>query len=232
MIGALGRTHPRVWYLADGIYSMHGDRAPMDALRGLLARHPRLHIYVDDAHGMGWLGRNGRGSVLGEAGLPPRTVVVVSLAKSFAAGGAVLIFPDAEGARRVRTCGSTMTFSGPLQPALLGAAIASARVHLSPEIVERQQKLRQRIELFNALARQAQLPLASTDPTPIRFVVAGGDHATYRMAAALMKEGFYANTATFPAVSQDRGGLRVSLTVHQTLDDVRGLVDAVARISR
>lgn len=49
------------------------------------------------------------------------------------------------------------------------------------------------------------------------------------MAADLMGDGFYANTAVFPAVSRHHGGLRVALTVHQTLDDVRGLVDAIAR---
>ena len=44
-----------------------------------------------------------------------------------------------------------------------------------------------------------------------------------------MKEGFYTNTAVFPAVPAGRGGLRVALTVHQTLDDIRDLVDAIAR---
>ena len=44
-----------------------------------------------------------------------------------------------------------------------------------------------------------------------------------------MGDGFYVNTAVFPAVSRGHGGLRVALTVHQTPEDVRGLVDAIAR---
>ena len=103
-------------------------------------------------------------------------MVVASLAKAFAAGGAVLVFPDAESARLVRTCGSTLIFSGPLQPALLGAGLASARVHLSAEIDERQAKLLERIRLFNRLAEERGLPLGSTAETPIRFV----DAATAR----------------------------------------------------
>ena len=87
---------------------MHGDPAPLDgAARRSLARHERLHLYLDDAHGMSWTGEHGRGYVLGAGPLPPRTVVVASLAKAFAAGGAVLVFPDAETARLVRTCGSS-----------------------------------------------------------------------------------------------------------------------------
>jgi 7-keto-8-aminopelargonate synthetase-like enzyme len=229
MIEKLEREHQRVFYLGDGIYSMHGDAAPLGELRALLDRHPQLHVYLDDAHGMSWTGTHGRGHVLGHLPILPRTIVAVSLAKAFSAGGAVLVFPDAESARLVRTCGNTLIFSGPLQPALLGAAIASARVHLSPEIDERQRKLRKRITLFGDLCRERGLPLASSDVTPIRFVHAGSDEATYRMVSHLMDEGYFTNAAVFPAVSHGHGGVRIALTVHHTLDDIRGLVDAMAR---
>jgi 7-keto-8-aminopelargonate synthetase-like enzyme len=229
IVGALAPRHRRVWYLADGLYSMHGDRAPMAGLHDLVARHDRLWLYIDDAHGVGWSGRHGRGTVLGGGPAPPRTVMAASMSKSFAAGGAVLVLPDPEMARLIRTCGSTMIFSGPLQPALLGAAIASARVHLSNEIHERQHELMDRIRLFNGLAAQRGLPLASAAETPIRFVTTGDTELTYRIAAELMDDGFYANTALYPAVSRGNGGLRVALNLHQSHDDIRGLVDAIAR---
>jgi 7-keto-8-aminopelargonate synthetase-like enzyme len=228
LAGELAARHRRVWYLLDGVYSMHGDPAPLAELGALLGDNARLHLYVDDSHGVSWSGEHGRGTLLGDAPLPPRTVLVASLAKGFAAGGAVLAFPDAETARLVRTCGSTMIFSGPLQPALLGAAIASVRIHLSDEIDARQAQLGERIRLFNDRARARGVPLGSLAPTPIRFVRTGDTEATYRLAAALMRDGFYTNTAVFPAVSRGAGGLRVALTVHQTADDIRALVDAIA----
>jgi 7-keto-8-aminopelargonate synthetase-like enzyme len=228
-IVALSRQHRRVFYLADGVYSMHGDTAPVAALRDLLARHERLHLYLDDAHGMSWTGPHGRGHVLGGAPIAPRMVVAVSLAKAFAASGGALILPDRQTARRIRSCGSTLIFSGPLQPALLGAGIASARIHLSAEIVERQRQLRARISLFNALAAEQALPLGSTCETPIRFVRIGSEAATYQAAADLMAEGFYTNIAVFPAVSRGQSGLRIALTVHQTPDDLHRLIEALAR---
>jgi len=228
LVGALAQRHRRVWYLADGVYSMHGDLAPLAALEDLLARHDRLSLYIDDAHGVSWAGTHGRGTVLGDGPPPQRTVMVASLAKAFSAGGAVLVFPDAETARLVRACGSTMIFSGPLQPALLGAGIASARVHLSSEIADRQATLMDRIRLFNELAAARGIPLATTAATPIRFVEIGDTDATCRMTADLMRDGFFINTAVFPAVSQGRGGLRIALTLHQTADDIRGLIDAIA----
>jgi 7-keto-8-aminopelargonate synthetase-like enzyme len=229
MVAALARQHRRVWYLADGVYSMHGDVAPMADLRELLVRHERLHLYMDDAHGVSWSGLHGRGHVMGAGGLLPRTVVVASLAKAFSASGAALVFPDAEAARMVRTCGSTLIFSGPLQPALLGAAIASARIHLSAEIEERQRKLVDRIRLFGETAAARGVPLGSTDVTPIRFVPIGDNDDTFRTASGLMSDGYFVNTAVFPAVSAGRGGLRITLTTHQTPDDIRGLIDAIAR---
>ena len=225
----LGDRHRRVWYLADGVYSMHGDPAPFAALQDLMSRNERLHLYLDDSHGLSWSGRHGRGTLLGDGALPPRTVMVGSLAKAFSAGGAVLALPDLETARLIRRCGSTMIFSGPLQPALIGAAIASARVHLSKELSERQDKLRDRIQLFNTLAAARAVPLGSPAATPIRFVETGDNRATYQMAGALMGDGFYTNTALFPAVPKLHGGLRVALTLHQTPDDIRGLIDAIAR---
>ena len=228
LVGVLAAKHPRVWYLADGVYSMHGDLAPLDQLHALASRHDRLWLYIDDAHGVSWSGRHGRGTVLGSAGAPPRTVMVASLAKAFAAGGAVVVTPDAETARFIRSCGSTLIFSGPLQPALLGAGIASARIHLSDEIHQRQDQLLERISLFNALAEERGLPLGSPSETPIRFVRIGSEGATYQAAAELMAEGFYTNIAVFPAVSRGHSGLRIALTVHQTLDDIRRLIEALA----
>ena len=119
---------------------MHGDVAPLGDLQQLAARYEQLHLYLDDAHGVSWSGRHGRGYVLGNGRIPPRTVIAASLSKGFAGGGGALIFPDKETARLVRTCGGPLIFSGPLQPALLGANIASARIHLSPEIERRQRE--------------------------------------------------------------------------------------------
>ena len=134
LIVRLAAGHDRVWYLADGVYSMFADLAPFAELAGLLDRHPNLHFYIDDSHGVGWTGTHGRGPALEALGMHPRLIVAASLNKSFAAAGGALVFPDPELRRRVRTAGGPMIFSGPIQPPLLGAALESARIHLSDEL--------------------------------------------------------------------------------------------------
>ena len=139
----------------------------------LLDRHPQLHLYIDDSHGVGWAGTHGRGPALEALGGHPRVIVAASLNKSFAAAGGAIVFPDAELRRRVRTAGGPMIFSGPIQPPLLGAAIQSAQIHLSDELPLLQAALRERVELFTDLADEFCLPLASRDITPIRYVPLG-----------------------------------------------------------
>ena len=52
--------------MADGIYSMYGDFAPISDLIALSHKYPQLNFYFDDVHGMSWIGSNGTGYVLNE----------------------------------------------------------------------------------------------------------------------------------------------------------------------
>jgi 7-keto-8-aminopelargonate synthetase-like enzyme len=229
LIAARG-THRRIWYAADGLYSMYADFVPAADLDALAARHENLWLYIDDAHAASWTGRHGRGYTLDH--LSPatlaRTVVAASLNKSFAAAGGAITFPDDESRRRVATVGGPLIFSGPVQPPMLGAILASARLHLSPEIAGRQELLMQRIRLFNRLAAQERLPLVSESEAPIRYVGAGVASVAYRLAQRMRDAGFYVNSTTFPAVPAKRCGVRLALTCHHTEDDVAGVVTALA----
>ena len=131
--------------------------------------------------------------------------------------------------RRVRTGGGPMIFSGPIQPPLLGAAIESAKIHLSDELPRLQAALRERVELFNDLADEFGLPLATRDVTPIRYVPLGLPVVAHDVSHGLLADGYYTNLGTFPAVPMKHAGVRMTLTLHHTLDDIRGLVESLAR---
>jgi 7-keto-8-aminopelargonate synthetase-like enzyme len=219
----------QVWYIADGIYSMLGDVAPVAKIMDLVERHDNLHVYFDDAHGFGWRGINGRGWVLDAVPWHPRMVVAVSLAKSFGSGGAALAFPDAAMAERVQLSGGTMVFSGPLHPAQLGAAIASADIHLSPELEERQAVLDHQIRLMRAGLLAADLPVVNTDATPLWFVRVGGSEQTLELGRSMMDDGFYLNFAAFPAVPVGQAGLRLTHTVYHTGPQIEAMIESLAR---
>jgi 7-keto-8-aminopelargonate synthetase-like enzyme len=228
-IERLAPRHRSIWYLADGVYSMFADLAPFAGLAELLDRHEQLHLYIDDSHGAGWSGVHGRGPTLQAIGQHERMVIAASLNKSFAAAGAALIFPDAELKRRVRTLGGPMLFSGPVQPPMLGAALASAQIHLSPELEQRHAALRERISLCTDLLQEFCLPLACAELTPIRYLTLGLPRVAQDVAARLLDDGFYVNLAMFPAVPMKQAGVRFTLTLHQDPRDIRALVEALAR---
>ena len=93
-INELGHKYEKIWYMIDGVYSMYGDVAPIHELVALMNRYAQLHLYVDDAHGMGWYGQHGTGYIFGEVGAHEKIILVTTLAKGFGATGGVLVFPD------------------------------------------------------------------------------------------------------------------------------------------
>jgi 7-keto-8-aminopelargonate synthetase-like enzyme len=224
----LSLEHERVFYLCDGVYSMHGDVVDVDALFALLDRQPSLFAYVDDAHGVGWAGRHGAGVVLGTRGIHERMLVTLGLAKSFATCGAAIVVPTPELAARIFTCGSTMIFSGPLQPAQLGAGIASAKIHLSSDLEPLQAKLRRHIDVFDRATEAEGLVTLSPTPSPIRFVEVGAEESAMQVCEDLQDAGYFVNIAVFPAVPRGRAGVRLMLNTHQTEQDILDLVSSLA----
>jgi 7-keto-8-aminopelargonate synthetase-like enzyme len=230
-IRTLSETHDRVWYMADGLYSMFGDFLPAKQLSVLAERYPKLWLYVDDAHSISWTGRHGRGHALEHLSTAAlqRTVVIASLNKSFGVAGGAMTFPDDVLRHRVFSVGWPMIFSGPVPPPMLAGILASAQLHLSPELAERQTRVMSLIRLFNAEAAAHRLPLLNQSETPIRYVTTGNTvEGVCLVGRRLQEAGYFVNTASFPAVPVKRSGIRIAITAHQTEDDVIGLVRAVA----
>jgi 7-keto-8-aminopelargonate synthetase-like enzyme len=226
----LSKQYRHIWYLTDGVYSMFGDLAPVKELGKLLNRHEQLHLYFDDAHGMSWTGEHGKGYVLDNLPIQERMVVATSLCKAYGAGGGALIFPNERMHRCVKNCGGPMIFSGPIQPPMLGAAIASARIHLSSEISRLQIELQDRIALCNRLLKIFEIPIACSSQSPIFYIKVGHPYLAGDMAKYLLDEGFYTNHAIYPAVSRRKSGIRFTITRHLSFEDIYGLVSAIARI--
>jgi 7-keto-8-aminopelargonate synthetase-like enzyme len=218
----------RIWYLIDGVYSMYGDVAPIEELLALMDKYEQLHLYVDDAHGMSWYGRNGAGYIYDTVGVPDRMILVTTLAKGFGTVGGITVFPNIEQYEKVKIFGGPLTYSHPIPPPIIGAAIASANIHLSEEIYSLQRDLKQRISYCNELLSATSLPVISNPLTPIYFVGMGQPKVGYSMVRRMMDEGYFLNIALFPAVPVKNTGVRFTLTRHIHKSDIKGLVDAMA----
>ncbi len=217
----------RAWLLIDGVYSMHGDLAPAADVADLLARHPQLHIYCDDAHGLGWDGKHGRGAFLARTPWHERLVVAGGLSKSFGATGGVVAMPDPIAADLVELVGPPLTFGGPIPPAALGAAVVSADIHLSGELTERQAEFKQRIDLVNRLATELSIPLADFDPTPIWYLDLGDYESMTKVFLGMREDGFYLNGSAFPVVPLGHAGLRFTITLYNSEEQIEAMLTAL-----
>jgi 7-keto-8-aminopelargonate synthetase-like enzyme len=224
-LSAAGR---RVFYVCDGLYSMRGDLAPFARLRALFDAHPSLHLYVDDAHSTSWFGAHGRGAALANLGGHPRVFVALSLNKAFSAAGGCLVLPDADTVKLVRRCGGPMLFSGPIQPPMLGAAVASARLHNDPWFGALQNELATLIaHAWRAVERRG-IPLAGTDRTPIFMVPCDSTSIVFRTVNRLRELGFYVCPSVFPAVPVNQPGIRFTITRHNDPASIDAFIDALA----
>lgn len=227
-IDSLCRMHRRVWYVGDGVYSMFGDLAPLSSVSMLMERHDNLYAYHDDAHGFSWLGLHGRGYVLSRIPLDERTIVAVGLAKSFGSGGAALFFGDPEMADTVRRVGGPMTFSGPIHPPTLGAAVASADIHLSDEHLDLRRRILEQIRLVATLLAEYSLPVVSWVPTPIWLVKVGDWDRVLEVAGRMLDDGFYVNVSAFPAVPLGMAGLRFTHTLNNTDAQIHAMIERMS----
>ncbi|MFN5443686.1 MAG: aminotransferase class I/II-fold pyridoxal phosphate-dependent enzyme [Crocinitomicaceae bacterium] len=221
-------TCSKIWYMIDGVYSMYGDIAPIDALNQFMIKYPQLHLYVDDAHGMSWSGTNGCGQIYEACLKNGKTLYMSTMAKGFGVMGGIAVFPDMNWYQKVKIHGGALSYSHPIPPPIMGACIASAELHLNGSINALQNSLHEKLSFADVKFNSTDLPLLSNPNTPIKFVGTGQPVVGYNLNKRILDEGFYVNIGMFPAVPIKNTGLRFTITNHNSNQDISDLIDALA----
>ena len=220
-------TAKRKLILTDAVFSMDGDLAPLPELLALAERFDAW-LVVDDAHGFGVLGPQGRGACAHFA-LPasPRLIYMGTLGKAagasgaFIAGSATVIEWLLQRARTyIFSTGSSPIIACALRASLaLIAAGDARRAHLAALTGQ----------LRNGLANTPWRLLPS--PTAIQPIVVGDNHAVVALAEALYARGLWVPGIRPPTVPQGSARLRVSLSAAHTEAHVARLVDALRELA-
>ncbi len=226
----LRKTHPKVWYLADGVYSMYGDVFPAREIEVLLNKYEEFYVYVDDAHGVSWTGKNGSGHVLSQIRQHPKMILAVSFGKGFGAGGGAIVCPSEEIKKLLVYLSGPLMFTGPLESTTLGGLIASSKIHLSPEITVLQSRLKELIDYFYDRCDELGLPLVDKTRTPTAFFPMGKSENIYISGKVFLSEGFSVTAGLYPAVPMKNVGIRVQITLYQEISDVEKLLQAMKGI--
>src|SRR3569833_3968216 len=210
--------------VTDGVFSKNRDIAPLAELKAL-ADEVDATLIVDDAHGTGVLGANGRGS-LEHCGVDSAGIVQMgTLSKAlgteggFIAGSRVLIDYLINRSR-------PFIFSTAPAPSPMAAAKAALAV-LKSEPGRRQ------AVLANAARLREGLRVAGFDvpngETPIVPVIIGGSEESARLASTLLENGVYAPAIRPPTVPEGTSRLRMSVMSTHTAEDVDEAVEAMVR---
>ena len=209
----------------DGVFSMDGDVAPLHDLVAV-ARHHDALLYVDDAHGIGVLGPEGRGSVAA-AGYGVRDVPLqlATLGKALGTYGAVVV-GDEDIVQHLSETARGYVYTTALPPPLAAASLAAVRIARRAD--DRRDTLRALVARFRERAAQNGLDVLPSD-TPIQAVMTHDDRRALAMSKSLEDAGYWVSAIRPPTVPEGAARLRVTLTALHAPHDVDALVDALAR---
>jgi 7-keto-8-aminopelargonate synthetase-like enzyme len=211
----------------DGVYSMSGEVPPLAALNEVALKHKAV-LYVDDAHGTGVLGRQGRGTVLDALGSYANTFVVGSLSKGFSCAGG---FIGCEAAFKplLKMRSNTYIFGGPVVPPYLEAICTVCDILMSGEYDLLATRLQRNLRQLTNGLRELNLTVLG-GKTPIISVLVGDEADTLTAGMFLFERGYYVQSVTFPAVPYHAGVLRIQVNANHTTEAIQGLIDAVAAL--
>ncbi|MBB3167022.1 8-amino-7-oxononanoate synthase [Simiduia aestuariiviva] len=214
--------------VVDGVFSMDGDLAPLDVIAPECA-NKRAWLMVDDAHGLGVLGKTGAGCAehfaLDQQQLP---VLMGTFGKAFGTFGAFVAGSD-DLIETLIQLTRTYIYTTALPPAVAAATRASLK--LIQTETWRREALHARIAQFRSGARQLGLQLMDSD-TAIQPILLGDAGRALAWSEKLAELGLWVGAIRPPTVPAGSARLRVTLSAAHTEIQVRQLLDGLASVER
>jgi 8-amino-7-oxononanoate synthase len=219
-------TRGRKLVITDAVFSMDGDLAPLPELLALCERYDAW-LLVDDAHGFGVLGPQGRGSLARFGLVSPRIILMGTLGKAAGVAGAFVAAEQVVIDTLVNEARSYVyTTASP--PALAAALLESL------QLIERGDALRMHLHELIARLRSglAGLPwqLMPSD-TAIQPLLVGENEAALQLSAGLRERGIWVAAIRPPTVPQGTARLRITLSAAHQAADVDRLIGALHELA-
>ena len=220
--------------IVDGVFSMEGDIADLDEI-GLLSTVTDARLAVDEAHGVGVLGRTGAGATELFGAEETVDLRIGTFSKSLATCGG-FVAGDKEIIEYLRFEARPFLFTASNVPAAIGAALAAVRIARSADGDERRERLaanarRLREGLLGIGLNVGPAPRLADGTgvqVPIVPVIVGDDTACGMLWNSLYDRGLFCNAVFYPAVPQGRQLLRTSVMATHTDEDIDRAVEIFA----
>jgi len=210
--------------IVDAVFSMDGDIAAVPELLDICARHD-AYLLIDDAHGFGVLGAQGRGTPAHFGLVSERLIYMATLGKAagvsgaFVAGSGALVETLLQNAR-------SYIYTTATPPLLAHALLTSLQIIEQEEW--RRERLRDLVRRLKQGLQGAPWRLLPSD-TPIQPLLVGGNAEALALSAQLAAQGLLVPAIRPPTVPRGTARLRISLSADHVADDVDRLIDALRK---
>jgi 8-amino-7-oxononanoate synthase len=206
----------------EGVYSMEGHIAPVDAFVDIAERHD-CFVVLDDAHGFGVLGNHGQGAAEHFGVQDSVDVISGSFSKSLASTGG-FVAGDKAVIDYLRTYSKQTIFSAAINPTQAAMAGKSLEIHREePEFFER---LWANTHRYHAFLKDLGLDYWDSE-TPAVPIVAGNKERAYFFSQRLMEKGVYANIIIPPGVPPGKELVRTAMSASFTEEDMQRIEEAI-----
>jgi glycine C-acetyltransferase len=217
----------RVVIVTDGIFSMLGEAQDLKQMRQVIDAHEEhfadgIWLYVDDAHGIGAFGKQGRG--VEEAFHTKADILIGTLGKAFGADGGYVV-ADQVIIDYLRESAATYIYSNSISPGTAGAALASIELMQTSEGEKLLRKLTQNREHFQKEMQKTGCAFAAHSTHPIQPILLGDPLKTAAFKEGLFEGGILVTNINYPVVSKGRDEIRVQISASHTEEDLSVFAD-------
>jgi 8-amino-7-oxononanoate synthase len=211
--------------VTDGVFSMLGDLAPLPEICRSARRHG-ARVMVDDAHAVGVLGRDGRGTPEHFGVEEEVDLIVGTFSKSFACLGGFVAGP-AGVIDVLKHVSRSVVFSASMPPPSVATVLACLDV--VEKEPERRERLWRNVRKMKSGFEELGFDVLSGG-SPILSIVIGDDEATFEFNRQLFQEGVFVNPVIPPAVPPGQSLLRTSYMATHTDEDLDAILRAFKRV--
>jgi glycine C-acetyltransferase len=221
------KKYKRILVITDGVFSMDGDIAPMDEIVNISQKYGAM-TYVDDAHGEGVIGPDGRG-IGAHFGIEGKIDVEMgTFSKAYGVVGG-LIAGSQDLVNFAYNKSRTWLLSGSHPPAVAGAQIAAIDVlETEPEHVN---KLWENTNYFKKELKGLGFDTGESE-TPITPVIVGESDKAKELSNSLFDEGIFALPIVFPMVARDKARIRTMMNAGLTKEDLDYTLDKFEKLGK
>jgi glycine C-acetyltransferase len=212
----------------DGVFSMDGFIAPLDEICNLAERYGAL-VMVDDSHGVGFMGSQGRGThehcgVMGRV-----DIITGTLGKALGGASGGYTSARKEIIDLLRQRSRPYLFSNTLAPVIAGASLAAL------QLLKRSTDLRDTLEANTLYFRRAMTEVGfdiAPGEHPIVPVMLGDAALAAKFAAAMLEQGVYVVGFSYPIVPQGKARIRTQISAAHSKEDLERATNAFVEVRR